>query len=89
MLLIDANVMIFDEATSAIDSETEDRLYAELFNVLRDKTVLIVAHRLSAVRQADHIYVFDGGRIAEQGKHTDLLDSDSLYKRLFEKQLAG
>ena len=88
-LLSDTGVVILDEATSAIDSETEQRLHAAMFEELKDKTVLIVAHRLSAVRQADHIYVFDGGGIVEQGHHTDLVSRDGLYKKLFEVQLSS
>lgn len=87
MLLTDAKAVILDEASSAIDSETENRLHKFLFDELKDRTVLIVAHRLSAVRQADCIYVFDGGRIAEQGAHHDLVSQNSLYRRLFETQL--
>ena len=87
MLLSSASIVILDEATSAVDSATEKKIHAGLFKALKDRTVLIIAHRLSAVQQADHIYVFDGGRIAEQGVHADLVHRDGLYSQLFETQL--
>ena len=87
MLLEDPKVVILDEATSAIDSETETLLYEALFDYLRGKTTLIIAHRLSAVRRADRVYVFEAGRIIEQGAHEDLLEENGLYARLFSAQL--
>lgn len=85
-LLSEPSILILDEATSAVDSATEQRIYKRLFDVFADKTMLIVAHRLSAVRQADHIYVFEGGRVAEQGAHNDLIRERGLYHNLFASQ---
>ena len=87
MLLENPKVVILDEATSAIDSETETLLYEALFNHLRDKTTLIVAHRLSAVKRADRVYVFEAGHIIEHGVHEDLLEENGLYARLFSAQV--
>ena len=83
LLLNDPQVVIFDEATSALDTETEARLHEALKPFLEGRTVLIIAHRLSAVKQADHVYVFENGQIAEQGTHKDLLKADGLYSRLY------
>lgn len=83
MLLTDPNIVILDEATSALDVATEARLHAELRNYLRGRTLLIIAHRLSAVKEAERVYVFDGGRIVEQGVHHALLEQPGFYQRLY------
>jgi ATP-binding cassette subfamily C protein len=83
MILSNPKVVILDEATSSLDTETEKNLHQALSKFLKDRTTLIIAHRLSAVRQADHIFVFEDGHIIEQGKHDDLLQKDGLYRRLY------
>jgi ATP-binding cassette subfamily C protein len=83
LLLGDPQVVIFDEATSALDTETEARLHAALTEFLEGRTVVIVAHRLSAVKQANRVYVFEDGRIVEEGTHHDLIQGDGLYSRLY------
>jgi ATP-binding cassette subfamily C protein len=79
--------VILDEATSALDAETEARLHAALEHFLAGRTTLIIAHRLSAVRQADRVLVFEHGRIAEQGRHEELIDADGLYATLYAPQV--
>ncbi|MHB1292241.1 MAG: ABC transporter ATP-binding protein [Sulfuricella sp.] len=83
MILSDPQVVILDEATSALDAETEAKLHDALREFLKNRTTLIIAHRLSAVKQADRAYVFDGGRIIEEGMHDELIKGDGLYSRLY------
>jgi len=83
MVLSDPKVVILDEATSALDAETEFALHQALKTFLSGRTTIIVAHRLSAVKQADHVYVFEDGKICEQGAHAELLNSNGLYARLY------
>ncbi|HCA64187.1 MAG TPA: ABC transporter ATP-binding protein, partial [Pseudomonas sp.] len=83
MVLAEPKVVILDEATSALDAATEYALHQGLNRFLRDRTTLIIAHRLSAVKQADRVLVFDGGRIAEDGDHQQLIAEGGLYARLY------
>jgi len=86
MVLTNPRVVILDEATSALDTATEGRLHHALQAFLRGRTTLIVAHRLSAVRQADRVLVFEDGRIVEDGSHEQLIQGDGLYAALYRKQ---
>jgi len=83
MILTDPKVVILDEATSSLDTETEQHLHDALRTFLKNRTTIIVAHRLSAVRQADRVYVFEDGHIIEEGVHEDLIQSKGLYQRLY------
>lgn len=83
MVLADPAVVILDEATSALDAATEYSLHQALSRFLSGRTTLIIAHRLSAVKQADKVLVFDGGRIAEQGDHQQLIAEGGLYAKLY------
>jgi len=86
MVLTEPKVVILDEATSALDTETERHLHAALSSFLKGRTTLIVAHRLSAVRQADRALVFEDGHIVEQGSHHELIAEDGLYASLYARQ---
>ena len=86
MLLTEPKVVILDEATSALDTETEASLHAAMRDFLRSRTTLIIAHRLSAVKQADRVYVFEDGHIIEEGVHEELIRGNGLYSRLYGQQ---
>jgi subfamily B ATP-binding cassette protein MsbA len=81
-LLKDAPILILDEATSALDNESERSIQAELETLMRGKTTLVVAHRLSTIEKADNIVVMDHGKIVEQGNHQALLDKKGYYFQL-------
>ena len=83
---MDPEILILDEATSMLDTQIEDRLHRELFARFEGRTMLIVAHRLSAVRHADHVYVMEDGKIIEQGGPQQLMDQDGLYSKLYSGQ---
>lgn len=83
MVVADPKVVILDEATSALDTETEYKLHLALAEFLAGRTTLIIAHRLSAVKQADHVYVFEQGAICEQGRHETLIQQNGLYAKLY------
>ncbi len=86
MVLTDPKVVILDEATSALDTTTEGRLHHALQEFLTGRTTLIIAHRLSAVKQADRALVFEDGRIVEEGSHEELIKSEGLYASLYGRQ---
>ena len=79
--------IVFDEATNSLDAGTEKAIVENLGEFFRGKTVIIVAHRLSTVKDADKIVVMDGGRIAETGKHSSLIEKQGLYFNLVKNQL--
>jgi ATP-binding cassette subfamily B protein len=80
-------IIIFDEATSSLDTESEQAIKKNLNSIFKDKTAIIIAHRLSTVRNADHIIVLDNGEIVEQGKHEELMERKGLYHYLNHQQL--
>ena len=86
-ILADPRILILDEATSSVDAEAEFLIQQALERVLEGRTSLVIAHRLSTVRNADKIIVLDQGRIVETGKHDDLLQRDGLYSQLYRRQM--
>ena len=86
-MLKDAPILILDEATSHLDSESEALVQKALQNLMRDRTTLVVAHRLSTVMRADRIVVLEAGRIIEIGSHAELLAQGGLYRKLYDLQL--
>lgn len=87
MIIADPDVVIFDESTSALDVHTEVKLYATLQPILKDKTVITIAHRLSTVKGADTIYVLDEGKIVQAGSHNELEAEEGHYMEFVKKQL--
>lgn len=85
-LVIDPRILILDDALSAVDTYTEEEILSGLRGVMRQRTSIVVAHRISTVRSADLIFVMDDGRVAERGSHDDLVAQGGLYAALYRKQ---
>ncbi len=88
-ILKDAPILLLDEATASLDSESEKRVHGALQRLMKDRTVLVVAHRLSTVRDVDRVVVLDSGRIVEQGTDDQLRSAGGLYSRLSALQATG
>lgn len=85
-LLKDAPIVLLDEATAALDPENERCIQAAIDELVRNRTVVVIAHRLNTICRADKIVVIDQGRVVEEGRHEDLMARDGLYKRLWDEQ---
>ncbi|GGB59771.1 ABC transporter ATP-binding protein [Fictibacillus barbaricus] len=85
-LLADPDILILDEATASIDTESEQKIQKALKTLLKDRTAIIIAHRLSTIREADNIIVLDHGEIMEQGNHTELMNAEGIYYHLVVSQ---
>jgi ATP-binding cassette, subfamily B, bacterial HlyB/CyaB len=86
-LITNPRILILDEATSALDAESEEIIQRNMKLMANGRTVLIIAHRLSAVRQADRIITIEQGRITEEGNHEQLVNAGGTYSRLHAKQM--
>ena len=85
-ILKDAPVLVLDEATAAVDNDTEAAIQRSLDQITRNRTTVVIAHRLSTVRHADRIVVMEQGRIVEQGRHDDLQAQGGVYANLWQVQ---
>ena len=85
-ILKNPSILILDEATSSLDTESEFLVQKAIDNLMEDRTVLVIAHRLTTVENADTIVVMKDGKIADSGSHKDLLEKDGVYTRLYKKQ---
>ena len=88
-ILADPKILILDEATSSVDTRTEQHIQDAMVNLMKNRTSLIIAHRLSTVRDADIIVVMDHGRVVETGNHEELLEKKGTYYKLYMTQFAG
>ena len=86
-ILKNSSIILLDEATSSLDSESESIIQEAIENLTKNKTTIIIAHRLSTVMNCDKILVFENGKIVEEGKHEFLVNNSSIYKKLYEKQI--
>ena len=81
------SIILLDEATSSLDSETENKIQEALKILTRNKTTIVIAHRLSTILNSDNIYVIDSGKVVDSGRHDDLINKSKLYKSFYEKQI--
>ena len=85
--LKNSKIILLDEATSSLDSETEDKIQKALDKLTVDKTTIVIAHRLSTILNSDNIYVVDNGKITDSGKHDDLLNNSKIYRNFYQRQI--
>ncbi len=86
-LIKNPNFLIFDDCLSAVDTKTEEEILHNLSKIMKDKTSIFIAHRISTIKNADHIIVLDNGKVIEEGNHESLLALNGEYADLYDKQL--
>lgn len=87
VLLKDSKIILFDEATSALDNENQNKIKIAIDNLVENHTIIIVAHRLSTIMDADFIYLIDDGKVVASGTHKQLLKKSKIYKSLYENEI--
>ena len=80
-------ILLLDDCLSAVDTETEEQILKNLEKITKNRTTIIVSHRISSAKNADHIIVLDEGEILQEGSHNQLISQDGYYKALYEQQL--
>jgi subfamily B ATP-binding cassette protein MsbA len=86
-MLKKSQVILLDEATSSLDSETENKIQNAINFLTKDRTTIVIAHRLSTILNSDKIYVIDAGNVVGEGTHEQLLTDSKVYKNYYEKQI--
>jgi len=86
-MLKKSSIILLDEATSSLDSETETKIQNAIKILTKDKTTIVIAHRLSTILNSNNIYVIDSGEVVENGKHEELLAKSKIYKNFHDKQI--
>ncbi|MCP9201225.1 ABC transporter ATP-binding protein/permease [Gramella sp. GC03-9] len=86
-IIHDPEILLFDDCLSAVDTETEEEILNNLFKITKNKTTIIVSHRISSAKNADKVIILEDGRIVQEGTHQQLLNTDGYYKELYAKQL--
>ena len=88
-IMADPKILILDEATSSVDTRTEQSIQDALVKLMKNRTSLIIAHRLSTIQDADKIVVMDNGRISAVGTHEELIETSEIYREVYESQKKG
>jgi ATP-binding cassette subfamily B protein len=86
-LITDPEILILDDSLSAVDTETEDTILNHLKTFMKNRTTIIISHRISSIKHCDNILVLDEGEIVESGSHSEIIKNNGLYKLLYDQQL--
>ena len=89
MLIRKPPIMVFDDSLSAVDAETDSRIRAALKEKTADSTVILIAHRITTLMNADQIIVMNHGKVAETGTHEELMEANGIYRRIYDLQAQG